>query len=92
LCFNGDISPQLTLPFGTVADVQDEVAASLRFLEKDCGFIAASAKAIQPDVPMENAVALIDSLVNQDRILDQKSSIAMHPLRKMFETFHPESS
>jgi len=65
VCFNGGISTQQTLPHGSVDDVRDEVAACIRILGKGGGYIMGPAKPILPDVPLPNAVALIDTIVSQ---------------------------
>jgi len=67
LCFAGGISTQRTLPFGSVADVVDEVQMCLSFMARGGGYIMAPAKPILPGVPLENAVALIDAIVKQER-------------------------
>jgi uroporphyrinogen decarboxylase len=65
VCFNGGISTQQTLPRGSVADVRAEVAACIRLLGKGGGYIMGPAKPILPDVPLANAVALIEEIVAQ---------------------------
>jgi uroporphyrinogen decarboxylase len=65
VCLNGGISTQQTLPQGSVDDVRNEVAACIRLLGKGGGYIMGPAKPILPDVPLANAVALIEALVNQ---------------------------
>lgn len=67
LCLMGGISTQRTLPFGTPEDVRREVAECLALLGAGGGYVMAPAKPILPGVPMENAVALIDALVEQPR-------------------------
>jgi len=67
LCLYGGISTQQTLPFGTVDDVIEEVHACLQRMARGGGYIMAPAKPIMPGVPLENAVALIDSFVNQGK-------------------------
>ncbi len=65
VCFNGGISTQQTLPRGSVDDVRNEVAACMRLLGKGGGYIMGPAKPILPDVPLANAVALIEAVINQ---------------------------
>ena len=65
LCLMGGISTQKTLPYGTPDQVRAEVRQCLQHLGAGGGYIAAPAKPILPGVPIENAVALIDSLVHQ---------------------------
>lgn len=65
LCFAGGISTQWTLPYGTPEHVRAETRRCLDVMGKGGGYVAAPAKPILPGVPIENAVALIDTLVNQ---------------------------
>ena len=65
LCLVGGISTQKTLPFGTPQEVCDEVRRCLDIMAKGGGYIMAPAKSIMPGVPVENAVALLDSMANQ---------------------------
>lgn len=65
LCFAGGISTQKTLPFGTPQQIRDEVNRCLDIMGKDGGYIIAPAKPILPDVPVVNAVSLIDHIVSQ---------------------------
>lgn len=89
LCFNGGISTQLTLPFGSETDVRAEVEACLRTLGANGGYVAAPAKAIQPDVPMTNAAVLIDALTNQMANPEPRSTSAdENLLKKVYEAFH----
>jgi len=93
LCFNGGISTQITLPRGTEQDVRREVAACLRYLGKGGGYIVAPAKAILPDVPLENAAALIDSLVNQPAKPDGRDEPLpgrVEELWRVYSEFHPQ--
>ncbi|MBC8372591.1 MAG: hypothetical protein H8E53_03275 [Planctomycetes bacterium] len=65
LTFYGGISTQQTLPFGTVADVRDEVRRLLDEVGQSGGYIAAPAHAIPPDAKPENIAAMIEVLQNQ---------------------------
>ena len=67
ICFAGGISSRKTLPFGSAQDVVEEVQTCLSFMARGGGYIMAPAKPILPGVPLENAVALIDGFVNQQR-------------------------
>jgi len=61
LCFEGGISVQRTLPFGTPEDVREEVQARIDVLGRDGGYILGPSHAIQAGTPPENVVALFDS-------------------------------
>lgn len=65
ICFAGGISTQQTLPYGTPQQVRDEARRCLDVMAQGGGYVAAPAKPILPGVPIKNAVALIDTLVNQ---------------------------
>lgn len=61
LCFEGGISVQSTLPFGTVEAVREEVRERIRVLAKDGGHILGPSHAIQAGTPPENIVAMFDT-------------------------------
>jgi len=65
LCLVGGISTQKTLPFGTPEDVVIEVGKCLEHMAPGGGYVMAPAKPIMPGVPLANATALIDSIVQQ---------------------------
>ena len=65
LSFYGGISTQKTLPYGTVADVEDEVKRLIEIVGKDGGYIAAPAHAIPGDAKPENVAAMIEVLQGQ---------------------------
>ncbi|HPO16129.1 MAG TPA: uroporphyrinogen decarboxylase family protein [Candidatus Hydrogenedentes bacterium] len=62
LSFYGGISTQRTLPYGTVAQVKDEVRRRLEEVGKNGGYIAAPSHAIPPDAKPENVAAMIEAL------------------------------
>jgi len=59
LAFQGGISIQRTLPFGTPTDVREEVRDTLAALMPGGGYIACTAHNIQADTPPENVNALL---------------------------------
>ena len=62
VCFHGAVDNQHTLPFGTPADVCDEVATNLRTLGHiGTGYIIAPCHNIQANTPLENILALYAS-------------------------------
>lgn len=67
LSFWGGLSTQRTLPFGTVEDVR---RATLRLIELGSpgGLILSPAHAIEQDVPLENMLALIDTVRAQQGV------------------------
>jgi uroporphyrinogen decarboxylase len=58
LIFHGGIDNQYTLPFGTVAEVRQEVLDSLRILGEGGGYILAPCHNLQPITPIENILAM----------------------------------
>lgn len=61
LCFEGGISVQRTLPFGTVEDVIDEVNQRIEVLGENGGYILGPSHAIQAGTPPENIAAMFDT-------------------------------
>jgi uroporphyrinogen decarboxylase len=61
LCFEGGLSVQKTLPFGTVDDVRREVEERIRVLGRNGGYIFGPSHAIQAGTPPENIVAMFDA-------------------------------
>jgi uroporphyrinogen decarboxylase len=61
LCFEGGISVQTTLPFGTAGDVRREVEERIAVLGKGGGYILGPSHAIQAGTPPENIVAMFDA-------------------------------
>jgi len=61
LCFEGGVSVQNTLPFGTPDDVRAEVEERIRILGRGGGYILGPSHAIQAGTPPENIVALFDT-------------------------------
>jgi uroporphyrinogen decarboxylase len=60
LCYEGGISVQTTLPFGTAEDVRREVEQLITVLGKNGGYILGPSHAIQAGTPPENIVAMFD--------------------------------
>jgi uroporphyrinogen decarboxylase len=61
LIFHGAVDNQQTLPFGSVADVRQEVIDNLRILGEGGGYILAPCHNIQAVGPAENVVALYET-------------------------------
>jgi len=61
LCFQGGVSVQKTLPFGTPEDVRREVRDRIDVLGRNGGYILGPSHAIQAGTPPENIVALFDT-------------------------------
>lgn len=61
LCFEGGVSVQRTLPFGSADDVRAEVCRLIDVLGRDGGYILGPAHAIQAGTPAANILALFDT-------------------------------
>ncbi len=60
LCFDGTLSVQRTIPFGTVEDVVREVKERIRTIGYT-GLILGPSHAIQPEAPVENIIAIYEA-------------------------------
>ena len=65
ITFNGGIGTQVNLPFGTPEDVRQEIRTCARMLSKGGGYIMETAKPIRPEVPTENAVAALETIIEK---------------------------
>jgi uroporphyrinogen decarboxylase len=61
LCFEGGISVQTTLPFGSVEDVRQEVRDLIGVLGKGGGYILSPSHALVGGIPPENIVAMFET-------------------------------
>ena len=66
IIFWGGLGSQSTIPFGTPQEIHDEVRRLCREMGRDGGYILAPAKGLQPETPIENAVAVVEAFTNQD--------------------------
>ena len=64
LCFEGGVSVQKTLPFGTPDDVRRETRELISILGAHGGYICGPSHKIQVGTPPENIVALFDTAMN----------------------------
>ncbi len=63
ICFHGSIDTQYVLPTGTPDEVRAQVRKHMAILgEKKTGFIIAPAHTLQPDVKIENIIAMYDEI------------------------------
>jgi len=58
LSFYGGVDTQELLPYGTPRQIEQEVLHLIRTLGANGGYVAAASNAVQPDVPIENILAL----------------------------------
>ncbi len=61
IVFHGAVDNQYTLPFGSVAEVRQEVLDNLNILGAGGGYILAPCHNIQPITPPENVVAMYET-------------------------------
>ena len=62
ICFHGTVSIQKTLPFGTPEKVAAEVRERIATVGADGGLILASAHNMQPDTPVQNILAMYETV------------------------------
>jgi uroporphyrinogen decarboxylase len=65
ISFWGGLGSQSTIPFGTPDSIRDEVTRLVREMGRGGGYILAPAKPIQPETPIENIIAIIESFLEQ---------------------------
>jgi uroporphyrinogen decarboxylase len=65
LCFEGGVSVQKTLPFGTPEEVRAEVSMLVSTLGKNGGYILGPSHAIQAGTPPENIAAFFDAAARE---------------------------
>ena len=65
ITFNGGIGTQVTLPYGTPEEIREEVETCARVLSKNGGYIMQTTKPILPGVPIENAVAVLEAVIEE---------------------------
>ena len=65
ITFWGCLGSQSTIPFATPAQIRNQVQRLCAEMGRGGGFILAPAKALQPETPTENAVAIVEAFTNQ---------------------------
>ncbi len=60
--WGGGVDTQKTFPFGTAAQVKDQVKRQCDILNNDGGFVFNTVHNIQANVPFENVVAMLEAL------------------------------
>ena len=61
ICFHGSMDVQKTLPFGTPDEIKRTVNSRIKTLGKGGGFILAPSHNLQPDIPIENIIAMYEA-------------------------------
>jgi hypothetical protein len=92
LGFQGGISIQDTMPFGTPQDVRDEIKDRVEALAPGGGYILCTAHNIQADVPVENAMELFRAYKDYDvdpdnhkLVINQAEARVVRSIFKRFE-------
>jgi len=62
--WGGGIDTQQTLPKGNTIQVRDEVKRQIDILAPGGGFVFSTVHNIQPDVPPENIVAMMEAFID----------------------------
>ena len=58
ISFYGGVDTQKLLPYGSAREVEEQVLHLIRVLGASGGYVVAACNAVQPDVPIENILAL----------------------------------
>jgi uroporphyrinogen decarboxylase len=65
LTFWGALGSQNMIPFGTPAEIKNEVRQLSQKMSKGGGYILGPAKEIQPETPSENIAAVVEAFIEQ---------------------------
>ena len=65
ITFWGGLGSQRTVPFGSPGEIRAEVRRLCEEMGRGCGYILGPAKALQPETPTENAVAVVEAFIEQ---------------------------
>ena len=68
LCFQGGISIQKTMPYGSPDDIRREVKSIADIAKQDGGYIFCTSHNIQADTPVEKIVTLMEAYLEYGRI------------------------
>jgi uroporphyrinogen decarboxylase len=79
LCFQGGVSIQKTMPYGSPDDVRQEVAALAKIAKPDGGYIFCTSHNIQADTSVQNVLALMEAYLEYG---EQHSNI-QYPTRNL---------
>jgi uroporphyrinogen decarboxylase len=61
ICFQGGISIQKTMPYGSKEEIQQEVKSISEVVKLDSGYIFCTSHNIQADTPVENIITLLNA-------------------------------
>ncbi len=66
ITFWGGLGSQSIIPFGTPEELRAEIKRLSNYMGKGGGYILSPAKALLPETPTENAIAVIESFINPE--------------------------
>lgn len=67
ICFQGGVSIQKTMPFGTPDEIRKEVKSIAEVVGQDGGYIFCTSHNIQADTPTKNILALLEAYLQYGR-------------------------
>lgn len=67
ICFQGGVSIQKTMPYGSPDDIRNEIAKIANIIKPGAGYIFCTSHNIQADTPVENIVALMEAYLEYGR-------------------------
>lgn len=68
LCFQGGVSIQKTMPFGSIDDIRKEVKTLAEIAKRDGGYIFCTSHNIQADTPIDSVIALLNAYLEYGRV------------------------
>lgn len=68
ICFQGGVSIQKTMPYGSRDQIQHEVKSIADIVKQDGGYIFCTSHNIQADTPVENIITLMEAYLRYGRM------------------------
>ena len=68
LCYQGGVSIQKTMPFGSEDEIRREIKALAEIAKRDGGYIFCTSHNIQADTPVESVITLLESYLEYGRV------------------------
>jgi uroporphyrinogen decarboxylase len=68
MCYQGGVSIQKTMPYGSQDEIRQEVKSIAEMVKQDGGYIFCTSHNIQADTPVENIISLMDAYHQYGRI------------------------
>ena len=65
MCFWGGLGSQSVIPYGTPVEIKAEIKKLREIMGADGGYILSPAKPLQSEIPVENAVAVLESFIEE---------------------------